>query len=63
MVVPITRHWLDSSRIADVETGLKALSGAVQAGDIRSIAATAFDYGLGDLYVANGVSQGSRWRL
>ena len=46
---PTKRHWRASSRLADIECGLDALSDEVRRRNIRSIAIPALGCGLGGL--------------
>ena len=46
---PTKRHWRDSSRIEDIEAGLKDLIGIIRANNIRSIAIPPLGAGLGGL--------------
>ena len=46
---PTKRHWRDSSRIEDIETGTMALAGEIRDRRIESVAIPALDGGLGGL--------------
>ncbi len=46
---PTKRHWRESSRLEDIESGLQALGDEVKARRIRSIAVPALGCGLGGL--------------
>ena len=46
---PTKRHWKESSRLEDIETGLESLVAAVKRLDISSVAVPALGCGLGGL--------------
>ena len=47
---PTKRHWRESSRIEDIESGLASLVAEIRARSIRSVAVPALGSGLGGLH-------------
>ena len=47
---PTKRHWRESSRIEDIESGLASLAEEIRARSIRSVAVPALGSGLGGLH-------------